>query len=73
MLQIGQKMKTKTVSQILKTCKVGDVLRAGNRKWVVVDGWDRITIARPANKLTTFELWSEGIEKAAIIPGLKKV
>lgn len=63
----------KTIAQILKTTKKGDVLRAGKRKWVVRDKFDGIIVASPANKATKFELWSSGIENAAVIPGLKVV
>jgi len=64
----------KTVSEILKTCKLGDILIAGRRKWKVTDmDYDgNVVVARPDNKLTKFELWSEGIESVAAIPGLKK-
>lgn len=63
----------KTVAQILKKTKIGDILRAGRRKWRVTDRIDKVMVATPANKATTFELWSSGIEDAAVIPGLKVV
>jgi hypothetical protein len=64
----------KTISQVLKTAKLGDVLKAGRRRWVVVDvDYDGCIIAKPTNVATKFELWSEGIENAAIIPGLQVV
>ena len=62
----------KTIAQILKKTKVGDVLVAGRRKWMVVDtDYDGAVVACPANKITGFELWSVGIESVAIIPKLK--
>lgn len=62
----------KTVAQILKKAKVGDILVAGICKWEVVDkNFDGATIAIPKNKRTSFELWSVGVESMAIIPGLK--
>lgn len=64
----------KTISQILKKTKKGDILRAGRLKWIVTDmNFDRCIVASPANKLTKFELWSYGIENFAVIPGLKVV
>ena len=64
----------KTIAEILKKAKMGDVLTAGRRKWVVIEtDWDGCVIARPANKYTKFELWSSGIENVAVIPGLKVV
>jgi hypothetical protein len=62
----------KTVAQILKKTKLGDVLVSGVYKWVIVDkDFDGATIAKPANKRTSFELWSVGVESVAVIPGLK--
>ena len=64
----------KTISKVLKTCKLGDTLRAGRLKWTVTDmNFDRCIVASPANKATKFELWSVGIESVAVIPGLKVV
>lgn len=63
----------KTVAQILRTTKKGDVLRAGKRKWVIGDKMDGTIIGIPDNKATKFEIWSHGIEQAAVIPGLKVV
>jgi hypothetical protein len=64
----------KTISKILKTAKLGDVLRAGKLKWVVVDmNFDGCAVAKPGNVATKFELWSVGIESVAMIPNLKVV
>jgi hypothetical protein len=64
----------KTISKILKTAKLGDTLKAGRRRWVVVDmDFDGCIVARPANVATKFELWSVGIESVAVIPGLEVV
>lgn len=67
----------KTIAQILKPCKKGDILVAGRRRWKVIEGLsdnrDRVVIALPVNKATTFELWSCGVESVAVIPGLKVV
>jgi len=62
----------KTVAQILKKSKVGDILVAKRLKWKVIDlNFDGAVVASPANKITNFELWSTGVESVAVIPGLK--
>lgn len=61
----------KTIAQILKTTKKGDILRAGRRKWIVGNKFDGHFVASPANNLTTFELWSCGVESVACIPNLR--
>lgn len=72
-------MKDKTIAQILKKCKEGDTLKAGKRYWkVIYSEMDECTIAYPVDKNGTyktgsFELWSEGIESVAIIPGLQVI
>ena len=64
----------KTISKILKTAKLGDVLRAGKLKWIVIDmDFDGCVVAKPGNVATKFELWSHGIENVAVIPGLKVI
>lgn len=72
-------MKQKTIAQILKKCKKGDILSAGRLYWKVVDtDFDGCVVASPCTKRglsskSGFEIWSSGIEKVAIIPGLKVI
>jgi hypothetical protein len=66
----------KTVAKILKKAKPGDILVAGRLRWevrpnVFTDPKD--VYARPANRSTTFELWTCGVESVAVIPGLKVI
>lgn len=69
----------KTIAQILKKTKKGDILNAGKRYWRVVEtDFDGIIVASPITKKgkpyrNGFEIWSSGIESIAIIPGLKVV
>jgi hypothetical protein len=73
-------MQNKTIAQVLKTCKKGDLLTNGKLYWKVVDtNFDyHVTVASPCKKNgdrigSGFEIWSSGIESVAIIPDLKKV
>jgi hypothetical protein len=66
----------KTIAEILKTANPGDTLIAGKRKWKVkvnIFTGPKDVYASPANKLTTFELWTCGVESVAVMPGLKVV
>lgn len=69
----------KTIAQILKKCKLNDVLTDGKRYWKVThENFDYCVVASPINKNGTpskrgFEIWSSGIEQVAIIPNLRKV
>jgi len=70
----------RTIAQILKKAKTGDVLTDGRLYWRVVDTTfdNYIVVASPITKSgkpskSGFELWSSGIEKVAIIPNLKIV
>ena len=70
----------KTISQVLKKAKLNDILTDGKRYWKVIDtNYDyHITVATPVTKTgkpskNGFELWSSGIEKVAVIPGLRVV
>ena len=71
--------KAKTVAEILKSCKLNDVLVADKgQQWKVTDtdyDVDGLIIARPFEwkdkKVKSFELWSSGIEDLAIIANLR--
>ena len=71
--------KEKTIAEVLKTCKLNDVVSDKVRQWKIVDmDFDGAIIAQPikwkkAKMGSPFELWSLGIESVAIIPGLHKV
>ena len=69
----------KTIAQILKKCKLNDILTDGKRYWKVIDeNFDHLVVACPIKKDGSpnkkgFEIWSGGLEQVAVIPGLKKV
>lgn len=69
--------KNKTISAILKSCKVDDILTAKKgQMWQVVDlDYDGCVIAKPykwkCKKVKSFELWSQGVESIAVIKGLR--
>lgn len=69
----------KTIKQVLSKTKTGDTLTNGKLYWKVVDlNFDGNIVASPVTKtgkpsLNGFELWSNGIESVAVIPGLKVV
>lgn len=69
----------KTISQVLSKAKLGDVFTNGKLYWKVVDtNWDGCVIAFPVTKTGKqykkgFELWSKGVERVAVIPGLRKI
>jgi hypothetical protein len=68
---------TKTIAQVLKSAKPGDMLTDGKRYWRVNRfKFDSCMIASPCAKdgrpvCRGFELWSKGIETVAVIPGLR--
>lgn len=66
-------MTQKTIAQILHSAKPGDKLTDGKRQWIVEE-FDGIHIGIPSNKNDDiFEIWETGVEKYAVLPGLKRV
>lgn len=67
----------KTIAQILKKTKPGDMLTNGKLYWKVNSTkFDGCVVASPVTKKGEssgrgFEIWSSGIESVAVIPGLK--
>jgi hypothetical protein len=65
--------KNKTVAEILKSCKLNDILIADKgQQWKVVDlNYDvgGLVVATPYKwqdkKIKPFELWSSGVERSA--------
>ena len=64
----------KTIYEVMKTAKVGDLLTDGVRTWKVVDDVGEVFgIPLKYNK-KSFELWSAcEFEKVAVIPGLRVI
>jgi len=61
----------KTISEILKTTKAGDILTNGKLRWIVKIDETGEKIAFPLTK-KSFELWENcTFEKVAVIPGLR--
>lgn len=64
----------KTIAEVLKQAELGDLLVSGKYEWKVVDlDFDGSIVATGNNEDTDFEIWSNGIEEVAVIPGLKIV
>ena len=65
----------KTISEVLKSAKLGDKLSDGKRQWTVTTlDFDGCIVAQPTKfpkKESGFELWSHGVESVAVIPNLK--
>lgn len=70
--------KLKTVHQVIKSCKTGDIITDGLRKWKVVEShkeggdcviaspynWDKKTMGKQ------FEIWDDAQAKISVIPNL---
>lgn len=69
----------KTIAQILKSSKDGDIITDGKRYWLMNKGLDRDSVAIPikgkinkSHNPDSFELWPDcKLEKAVVLPGLK--
>jgi hypothetical protein len=63
----------KTIAQILKNAKLGQLFSDGKRVWKVTDeNFDGAVVASPVKGKPSVELWSKGIEQITYMPELRR-